>query len=220
MSVERSEIDGVLVVTMDDGKANALTTELLLALRAAVEDASHRQLPLVISGRDGCFCGGFDLGVMSGGRREQVADLFLLGSRLYRDVLEAPVPVVASCTGHALAGGALLLLVADYRVGRAGPYRIGLNEVAIGLPLPPVATAVAADRLTPRHLTASTLFAEVVAPDDAMARGFLDEVAADPLAAACAVATRSAELPARAFATTKRRIRRALVAELAALDTG
>ncbi len=218
--VETNDADGVLVATIDDGKANALTAAVIDGVRSAVAEASGRGQPLVITGRDGCFSGGFDLAVMRSGQPDLVAALFAEGTQLYRDVVEAPVPIVASCTGHALAGGALLLLAADYRIGRAGPYRIGLNEVAIGMPLPPIAAAMATHRLERRFLTAATMFAEIGPPERALAMGFLDEVADDPRSVACASAASLAQLPQEALATTKRRIRRALARDLAALDGG
>jgi enoyl-CoA hydratase len=218
VSVETDDADGVLVATIDDGKANALTATVIDGVRSAVADASRRGRPLVITGRDGCFSGGFDLAVMRSGQPDLVAALFAEGTHLYRDVVEAPVPIVAACTGHALAGGALLLLAADSRIGRAGPYRIGLNEVAIGMPLPPIAVAMATHRLEPRFLTAATMFAEIGSPERALAMGFFDELADDPRPVACSSAASLAQLPQEAFATTKRRIRRGLAQELAALD--
>ena len=152
------------------------------------------------------------------GDQQAAAGLFADGAHLYRAILEAPVPVVASCTGHALAGGALLLLSADYRVGRSGPYRLGLNEVSIGMALPTFAVAMAAHRLERRHLTTATMGAEVVGPERAVEMGFLDETVDDPLPRATAFAAALAQLPAPPFATTKRRLRRALLVELAALD--
>lgn len=218
MSVDTVDTDGVMVATIDDGKVNALSGEVISGIRSAVAVASEQGRPLVITGRDGCFSAGFDLAVMGGDDRARASALFADGARLYREVLEAPVPVVASCTGHALAGGALLLLTVDYRIGRSGPYRVGLNEVSIGMALPDFAVAMATHRLERRFLTSATMFAEVVGPDRAVAMGFLDETSDDPLGAALRSAATLGQLPHGAFASTKRRIRRRLHQELAALD--
>ncbi len=220
MLVETEEVDGCVVATVDDGKANALTTDLIGGLRSVVGESSERGRPLVITGRDGYLSAGFDLAVMAGDDRHLATTLLADGAHLYRSLIEAPVPVVVSCTGHALAGGALLLLSADYRIGRAGPYRLGLNEVGIGMALPSFAVAVAAHRLERRSLTAATMFAEVGPPDLALAMGYLDEIVDDPLARACSYAATLATLPGEAFAATKRRVRRGLREELAALDRG
>jgi enoyl-CoA hydratase len=210
--------DGVLLATIDDGKANALTFELVDELRAAVASATGQGQALVITGRDGCFSAGFDLAVMNGDDPERALALFAEGARLYREIVEAPVPVVASCPGHALAGGAILLLCADYRIGRNGPYKVGLNEVGIGMALPAFAVSIATHRLERRFLTSAAMFAEVVAPDRAMVMGFLDEVSDDPLAGALSLAETLARLPREAFADTKRRIRRGLTQELTVLE--
>ncbi len=217
MSVDTSQNDGVMVATIDDGKVNALSTEVIDGIRLAVTTASGRGCPLVITGRDGCFSAGFDLHVMRGDQ-DLASALFAEGARLYREIIEAPVPVVAACTGHALAGGALLLLAADYRFGQPGPFRVGLNEVSIGMALPNFAVVMATHRLERRHVTSATMFAEVVSPDRAVEMGFLDELTDRPLAAACTLAESLAQLPTEAFSATKRRIRRTLVHELGALD--
>jgi enoyl-CoA hydratase len=217
MNLTTEEVDGVLVATMDDGKANALSSEIIAGLRSAVAVASDRRQPLVITGRDGCFSGGFDLAVINGGDRDRAAALFSEGAQLYREIVEAPIPVVASCTGHALAGGALLLLSADHRIGRSGPYRVGLNEVRIGMALPTFAVVMALHRLERRYLTSATMFSEIVSPEAAVDMGYLDEMVDEPLPRACSFAVSLAALPHEPFATTKRRIRRALQQDLAAL---
>ncbi len=180
-TVDTVDADGIIVAAIDDGKVNALSGPVIDGIRSAVALAVERGRPLVITGRDGCFSAGFDLAVMGGDDPKAASALFVDGARLYRDIVEAPVPVVASCTGHALAGGALLLLSADHRIGRSGPYRVGLNEVSIGMALPNFAVAMATHRLERRFLTSATLFAEVVPPDRAVAMGFLDEIDDDPL---------------------------------------
>jgi enoyl-CoA hydratase len=217
MSIETAEVDGVLVATMDDGKVNALSMEVIDGLRSAVRLASGRGQPLVITGRDGCYSAGFDLALINGGDTGLFTATFAQGGLLYREIVEAPIPVVASCTGHALAGGALLLLSADYRIGRVGSYRLGLNELRIGMALPTFAVVMATHRLERRYLTAATMFAEIVPPERAVSMGYLDEIVEDPRSRACSFAAELAALPKEPFATTKRRIRRALQQELAAL---
>jgi enoyl-CoA hydratase len=218
MSVDTVEADGIVVATIDDGKANALSFDVIGGIRSAIVTATDRGRPLVITGRDGYFSAGFDLAVMRGGDADQVSALWTDGASLYRQLIEAPIPIVASCTGHALAGGALLLLSADHRIGRAGPYQVGLNEVRIGMELPAFAVTMATHRLERRYLTAATVFAEVGAPARAEAMGFLDEVVDDPLSRACSLAVSLAALPPEPLAATKRRVRRPLRQELTALE--
>ena len=214
MSVETADVDDVMVTTVDDGKVNALSLDIMAGIRSGIAAASEQGRPLVITGRDGCLSAGFDLAVVNSGDQDSIVALFTEGAELYKAMVTAPVPVIVSCTGHALAGGALLLLAADYRIGRSGAYRLGLNEVRIGLALPNFAVTLATHRLERRFLTAATMFAEVVPPDRAVAVGYLDESVDDPLARACALAQELAPLSHEAFAVTKRRIRRVLQQEL------
>ena len=217
-SVDTVDADGLIVATIDDGKANALSFEIIDGIRSATAVASRRGQALVISGRDGYFSAGFDLAVVNSGENDLVSALFSDGALLFRELVEAPVPIVASCTGHALAGGALLLLGADYRIGRTGKYHVGLNEVRIGMALPAFAVTMAMHRLERRYLTAATMFAEVGSPERAMAMGYLDEVVDHPLTRASSFAASLAAFQREPFAVTKRRVRRELQRELAALD--
>jgi enoyl-CoA hydratase len=127
--------------------------------------------------------------------------------------------LLASGAGHGAHGcvSRAPLLSADYRVGRNGPFRIGLNETGIGMALPNFAVVLATHRLERRFLTVATMFARVVAAEQAVEMGYLDESVDDPLARAHAVAAELKNLPPAAFAGTKRRIRRGLQQDLEAL---
>ena len=127
-----------------------------------------------------------------------------------------PLPVVAACTGHALAGGALYLLCCDLRLGAEGAFKVGLNEVQIGLPLPLLGRELAKARLSKRHLQQATVMARIYAPDEACDAGYLDQVVkADALVAtAKAEAARLAELSPAAYAMTKVRMREATIAAI------
>jgi enoyl-CoA hydratase len=98
------------------------------------------------------------------------------GFELAERLLSFPTPVLIACTGHTVAMGAFLLLSGDYRIGAAGPYKITVNEVAIGLAMPRVAIEICRQRLTPAHFTRAVLLAEVYPPDDAVTAGFFDRL--------------------------------------------
>lgn len=172
---------GVAVITMDDGRANALGPDLIAAVSAAITDAAGDESvgSIVLAGRPGRFSAGFDLGVMQTGDRAAVEAMVDGGGSLVRQLYGLDLPVVAACTGHAVAAGALLLLGCDVRVGPAAPVKIGLNEVAIGLPLPGWALAIAMERLSRRHLQRSVANARLFDGQGAVDAGFLD-VAVDP----------------------------------------
>ncbi len=167
----------VVLLTMDDGKANALGPDLSAALSAAVAEASADTsvAAIVLAGRAGRFSAGFDLDVMAAGDLDAVAAMVDAGGALVRQLYGCDVPVVAACTGHAVAAGALMLLGCDVRIGPTGPVKIGLNEVAIGLTLPGWALAIATERLSRRHLQRSVVNARLVDGSGAIDAGFLDQ---------------------------------------------
>ncbi|MCU0260461.1 MAG: crotonase/enoyl-CoA hydratase family protein [Ilumatobacteraceae bacterium] len=171
-------LDRVLVLHLDDGKANALSAELIGAIRSALAQAEDDDTigAVVLHGREGRFCAGFDLGVMMGGDLRAVSSLVSDGGDLVAALYGASVPVVAACTGHALAAGALLLLGCDVRVGADVPAKIGLNEVAIKMVLPGWALTIAEERLSRRHLQRAIVNARVTGPAHAVDVGYLDEV--------------------------------------------
>ncbi len=203
------------VVQMDDGKANALSDAMITALLAALSRAEKEAGALVLVGRPDRFCAGFDLKVMMSGP-EAAKTLLGRGSELLMRLYGATIPLVIACTGHALAGGALVLLTGDVRIGAAGAFRIGLNEVSIGMPVPVLAMELARDRLVATELARATLMAQIYAPDTAAKAGYLDEVvpAADVLTRAKEEAVRLSALSQRAFAATKTRLRGKTIAHI------
>jgi enoyl-CoA hydratase len=204
--------DGVAVVTMDDGKANALSVAMLEALAGALDRAEREAKAMVLAGRTDRFSGGFDLKVMMAGP-ESARGLLLRGGDLLMKLYGAGLPLVVACTGHALAAGALVVLTGDYRVGARGAYKLGLNEAGIGLPVPVLAMELARDRLSRRALVRATLLGEIFDPEGAHAVGYLDEVvAADQVVArAVAEARKLGAISKSAFRHTKQRLRGATI---------
>jgi enoyl-CoA hydratase len=193
---------------MDDGKANALSKPMIDALLEALARAESEASAMVLAGREGRFCAGFDLRVMMSGP-ENAKELLRAGSELLLRLYGARIPLVIAATGHALAGGALVVLTGDHRIGAQGAFQIGLNEVAIGMPVPVLAMELARDRLSRRQLTNATLLAKIYDPEAAVAAGYLDEViAADQVVArATAEAARLGAFSQMAFRATKARLR-------------
>jgi enoyl-CoA hydratase/carnithine racemase len=207
--------DDVAVVTLDDGKANALSHGMLDELGEALDRAEKEAKAIALLGREGRFCAGFDLKTMMAGP-DAVTALMTKGGDLLLRLYGMPMPVVAACTGHALAGGALLLLTCDLRVGAEGPFKIGLNEVQIGLPLPLLGRELASDRLSKRHLTAATIMARIYDPTGACDAGYLDRAVppAEVVDTAIAEAKRLATLSRPAYAATKAAFRQPTIARV------
>ena len=202
----------VAVVRMDDGKANALSVEMIEALLGALSRAEGEASAMVLAGRADKFCAGFDLRVMMSGP-DNARALLQQGSALLLRLYGATVPLVIACTGHALAGGALVVLTGDHRIGAAGAFRIGLNEVTIGLPVPVLAMELARDRLAPAELTRATLLAQIYAPDEAARAGYLDAVVPPDQVVPQAIeaAAKLGALAKSAFRATKTRLRGATI---------
>ena len=205
-------VDGIAVITLDDGKANVFSNAVLGTLEGLVDraEADHARA-LVLAGRPGRFSAGFDLGEMTSGA-DQMRALVARGARWWLRVYGLGMPTVAACTGHALAGGAITLLSCDVRIGADGPAKIGLNEVAIGMPLPRFAVELARDRLLKSHFVLATL-GTTYDPAGAMAAGYLDRVvpADQVVAEALAEARRLGQLRTGAVARTKANARQAMI---------
>lgn len=202
--------DGVAVVTLDDGKMNAVSHDVIAALHEALEQAKVDAGAVCLRGNGRALSAGFDLKVMTAGG-DGVRKLVQAGGELLMRLFLHPQPTVVAVNGHALAAGALLVLACDTRVATTDAVKIGLNEVAIGLPLPHFAWELAADRLSKRALTAATIQAEIYDPAGALAAGYVDALADEPVGAAMAEARRLAELPRGAYSATKHSLREPLV---------
>jgi enoyl-CoA hydratase len=212
--------NSVSTITMDDGKVNCLSPRMLSDLNTAFDRAEADKAVVLLSGREGRFSGGFDLAVFKRGG-DELHDMLEAGARLAERVLSFPTPVLVACSGHALAMGAFLMLCADVRIGLEGPYKIGLNEVAIGLTVPHYGIEIARQRLTPSHFNRALITAEIYSPEQAVPAGFLDRAvpAADWAVACREEAAALARLDMPAHAATKHRARHgALMAIRSAIE--
>ena len=132
-SLVRYDFDGsVARITMDDGKVNVLSQEMLAELNEALGRAEADAAIVALAGRAGVFSAGFDLKVLRAGG-PNARTMLRAGFELAERMLSFPMPVVIACTGHAVAMGVFLVLSGDYRIGVTGRYKITANEVAIGL---------------------------------------------------------------------------------------
>ena len=218
----RYELDNTVgTVTLDDGRANALSPSLQrhigAALDAAEQDASKA---VVIAGNEKLFCGGFDLSVFAAGDTMATLDMLTGGFNLSVRLLTFGKPIIIAATVPAIAMGAFLLLSGDHRVGSART-RCQANEVAIGMTLPVSAIEIMRMRLTPAAFQRGVAMAESFSGDDAIAAGWLDEIVSpeEVLSRAQAVAGEAASLDVRAHLGSKRRARESAVrAILAGMD--
>ena len=120
------------IITINNGKANAISHEVIAGLNESLDAAEKENKVVILTGKSGIFSAGFDLKVMTASP-ESAKELVTKGSKLSLRMLSFPQPIIVACSGHAIAKGAFLLLSADYRIGVEGDFKIGLNEVMIGM---------------------------------------------------------------------------------------
>lgn len=211
----------VATVTMDDGKVNVMSAAMLKALHDAFDRAEREKSIVLLTGREKIFSAGFDLKVFAKGGAQDIYDMMKLGAELVLRVMAFPTPIVAACNGNAFPMGAFLLLASDVRVGADGPFKLGLNEVAIGIAVPSFGIELARQRLTPAHFNRNVVTGEMLEPREAAVAGFLDQVVApeELHATADTIATALTKIDLAAHAATKERVRRpAINAIRAAID--
>ncbi len=200
--------DSIATITMDDGKVNALSSEMLGEINAALDQAESDHAVVVLTGREGVLSAGFDIKVLRAGGPDAIA-MLRAGFELAERMLSFPTPVVIACPGHAMAMGVFVLLSGDYRIGAAGPYKICANEVAIGLTMPRAAVEILRQRLTPAAFTRATLLSETFTPENAVEVGLVDRVVevVELMDVARSTASQLATLDMRAHAASKLRAR-------------
>ena len=207
--------DGIATLTLNNGKVNAISPDVIAAFNAALDQAVQDRAVVIITGQPGILSGGYDLKVMTSGPQNAVA-LVTAGSTLARRMLSHPFPIIVACPGHAIAKGAFILLSADYRIGVEGPFNIGLNEVQIGMTMHHAGIELARDRLRKSAFHRSVINGEIFNPQGAVDAGFLDKVvpAEELMATAVAVALQLKKINMTAHKNTKLKVRKAFLETL------
>lgn len=207
--------DGIATLTLNNGKVNAISPDVIAAFNAALDQAVQDRAVVIITGQPGILSGGYDLKVMTSGPQNAVA-LVTAGSTLARRMLSHPFPIIVACPGHAIAKGAFILLSADYRIGVEGPFNIGLNEVQIGMTMHHAGIELARDRLRKSAFQRSVINGEIFNPQGAVDAGFLDKVVPteELMATAVAVAQQLKKINMTAHKNTKLKVRKAFLETL------
>lgn len=213
--IERELEDGILTLRLAHGKASALDVELLEAAEREFGDLDGARA-VVLTGTGSIFSAGVDLFRIVDGGQAYVDRFYPLLASFVRTMFDAPVPVVAAVNGHAIAGGGVMTLAADYRLMADGNGRIGVPELLVGVPFPAAALevvryAVPADRVQALVYTGRTL-----PPAEALAHGMVDEVvdAGALPGRAREVAQQLAGLSPEVFRMTKRTLRAEALARM------
>jgi enoyl-CoA hydratase/carnithine racemase len=213
MLENRTHSDDIVELRLARPPVNALNPELVRHLDSALEDAANDGAgAVVLSGSPGLFSAGLDvpelLTLDEQGMRAFWASFFGLLERIAR----YDRPIVAAMTGHSPAGGTVLALFADYRVQARGAFRLGLNEVQVGLVVPPVIHRALVRLIgaypAERHLVAG----QMIPVEEAKTVGLVDEVVEPEQVIERAVAWLQTHLalPAHAMRATRQLCRKEL----------
>lgn len=167
--------DNIATITINNGKVNAISPQVISEINSALDQAEQQKAIVILTGQAGIFSGGYDLKTMKASSNAAVA-LVTEGSTLARRMLAFPTPIIGVCTGHAIAKGAFLLLSCDHRIGTEGLFKIGLNEVSIGMTMHNAGIELARNRVPRNYLSRSVINAELFDPQTAILAGFLDQV--------------------------------------------
>lgn len=212
--IQVDDRDGVAVLRMVRGKGNALNTEFLEALVRALNEVEQSSAQaMVITGEGKIFCAGVDLPTVAAGGADYLQSFLPALTAFLRRLALFPRPVVAAVNGHAIAGGCIGVLACDYRVLAEGRGRLGLTELLVGVPFPTWALEIARFGLPDRSLQEVVYTGKTFLPDEALARGFVDEIvpAERLLDRAIQVARRFADVAPETFTLTKQHLRGPLV---------
>jgi len=208
--IERTDRDGVTVLTLAHGKAHALDLELCLALTGELEALAEARAPAVLTGGGTIFSAGVDLVRLLREEIDYTPRFLQTLTGCFLTLFDHPAPVVAAINGHAVAGGCILALACDRRLAAAGDYGIGIPELRVGVPFPVIALEIVRHGAPGGRFRDELVYqGEVVPPAAALARGLVDEVvpAGELLERAVAAARRLGAIPHASFATTKRALR-------------
>jgi enoyl-CoA hydratase/carnithine racemase len=202
---------------------NALDPALIRALTAAIESApASGARALVLSGAPGMFSAGLDVPLLLTLDRAGIRTFWQEFFGVMRAIALSPVPIACAITGHSPAGGAVLAVFSDYRVMAEGDFKIGLNEVQVGLPVPPVIASAFTRLVGPRRAEQLLVTGALLGPAEALAAGLVDRVVTldRVLPAALEWGRAIAALPPQACATTRGTVRASLTESFRSIDAG
>ncbi|MEE4301506.1 MAG: crotonase/enoyl-CoA hydratase family protein [Pseudomonadales bacterium] len=223
MEVSLELHDGIGLVRMDDGKMNAITAAALEDIARAVAEAEAKAEAIVLAGRPGAFCAGFDRAVMTGDDAAAKRVLGRGGAHIAHSLFACPKPVVGASTGHAFTIGALWLMACDTRIGERGDWKYAMTETVMGAILGEWPMALLESRIPAHLLTPIAIQSQLRNPEAALEAGYVDELVdtGQAIDRALTVAKELAALPAHAYAGNKLSVRRRALerieADLAAL---
>jgi enoyl-CoA hydratase len=212
--IEVEDRGNVTILRLARGKGNSLNLEFVQALADALERFERGPARAgVLTGQGNVFGAGIDLPTLVEGGIEYANRFLPAMTNLFERLATFPKPLVAAVNGHALAGGAIMMLTCDQRLLARGKARVGLTEVLVGVIFPAWALEIARFATPPQHFPTLICTGRTYEPEQALARGLVDELV-DPerlLDRACEVAAEMGALSPRAFTANKLLVRRPMI---------
>lgn len=168
--------NGIRTICLDAAPLNLIDLEMVTTLSQAL--TSHEQShPLIITGANGVFSAGVDTKAFTSYSREQKKQFFGEISRMTARLVAIESPVIAAVPGHALGGGFVIPLCADYRI-LSGDERtsFGLPEAAAGVPFPAGPMAILLAEVPMPILRTMCLTSKNIAREELINAGVYDEI--------------------------------------------
>ena len=205
--------NGIALLTMSHGRANALDVEFCLALAAEFDRLRDSARAVVLTSTGKIFSAGVDLKRLSDEGPDYTRRFLPALDRVLLGLFEFPRPLVAAINGHAIAGGCVLACTADYRLMAEGSFKIGVPELHVGVPFPPSALEVLRFAAPDRYVQELTSGEKIYSPEVAASHGLVHcTVSSDRLLdTALSEAERLAGLQSQAFSLTKTLLRQPIV---------
>ena len=217
-AIHIERIGDIALLRIDRPPANAIDLALAGEFENALAaiEASKDIGALIVTGAGKCFSAGLDLKAIPTYDESQQKEMVMRVNRLFGRLYGLPLPTIAAVNGHAIAGGVILGLACDYRIGAQGDYKLGLAEVRVGVAFPVAAMAIVKSELSHQAARLMVLTARNQTPEEALASGVLDELrpAEQLLDRAVEVARELAELPRDTYARIKLSMRAAALAKI------
>lgn len=217
-SIQIERVGQIAVLRVDRPPANAIDLDLASEFATALEgvETADGIGALIVTGAGSCFSAGLDLKALPTYDRAQQQAMVMQVNRLFGGLYGLPLPTIAAVNGHSIAGGVILTLACDYRIGAEGDYKIGLAEARVGVPFPVSAMAIVQLELSHPVARRMVLTARNSSPRESLAMGVLDELQPPELLLprAIEVAQEMAALPHSIYGRIKRELRRAALARI------
>ena len=206
--IQRNELKDATVLEMRHGKANALDVELLNELEGALEELAAHPSGVVLTGFEAVFCAGVDLPRILESDRTYTQSLIEALDTCLSAMVAFPRPLVAAINGHAIAGGLVLACACDYRLLGSSEAKLGVTELAVGVPFPPLALEVVRQAVGAPTARRLVLGADLIDSGQALGMGVVDELIdrEELNSRACEIAAKWSRIPQATFALTKKQL--------------